>query len=133
MTEPPEPDFRILDQRIEMALRELAPPEDPRSEIEENGGGGHTGGMDDRWAQSVESRLGALDEKIDRGFLAFSQKVDRQFIMTWSEIFALGVLGVGGFAWMIDILLDIQRDLGEIAGALPTLSDQLATKGVDAP
>ena len=67
--------------------------------------------MDDTWAQSVESRLGNLDTKIDRNF-----------VITWGGIIVLGLLGIGGFAWMITILLRIERELGSITATLATLA-----------
>lgn len=103
------PDTQLLDERIAQALDQAA----KAGRIETGGGGDHTGGMD-AWQQSVENRLTNLDRKIDRNFT-----------ITWGGIIGLGLIGVGGFAWMVTRLFGIERELGEISATLLAILDKL--------
>lgn len=76
----------LLDQRIERALAR-------------RGAGGQGGGMD-AWQTSVENRLQSLDGRLGR----LDDKIDRNFIITWGGLIALalGLAGLiaKGFGWL---------------------------------
>ena len=103
------PDTTLLDSRIRAVMKDL----DNLATIEHGGGGGHTSGVD-AWQQSVENRLTNLD-----------RKMDRNFIITCGGIIGLGLIGVGGFAWMVTRLFVIERELGEISSTLLAILDKL--------
>lgn len=104
-------------------LRRLAEQERRITALEKRGGGGHDSGMD-AWQTSVENRLASLDTRLGN----LDHKVDRNFQITWAGIVGLGLLGVGGFAWIISLLMtmqnDIQRDIHAVALAITALTGQ---------
>ena len=93
---------------VEFLQRQLAEARaaNEAERVETGGGGNNTGGMNP-WQQSVETRLGNLETRIDRDFK-----------ITWGGILLLAILGVGCTAWLTDKMFAIQGQLGEILAAL---------------
>jgi hypothetical protein len=87
----PSVDTDLLDRRIEVAVDRLLAD---RSR-DTSGGGGM-----DAWQTSVENRLTSLDGRIQR----LDEKIDRNFIITWGGLIALGLglagLMAKGFGWL---------------------------------
>ncbi len=54
----------------------------------------------DAWQTSVENRLSSLDGRIQR----LDEKIDRNFVITWGSLIALGLglagLMTKGFGWL---------------------------------
>jgi hypothetical protein len=84
-------DLQLLDRRIAAALDQRL---GDRSQ-DTFGGGGM-----DAWQTSVENRLSSLDGRIQR----LDEKIDRNFIITWGGLIALGLglagLMAKGFGWL---------------------------------
>jgi hypothetical protein len=87
----PEINTRLLDERIAKALEKRG--------LGHSSGSDHTGSMD-AWQTSVENRLSSLDGRIQR----LDEKIDRNFVITWGGLIALGLglagLMAKGFGWL---------------------------------